>query len=167
MTLVTLNDLLEDPTLDAYASLQAYGYREDTVNGKRHYVGRDKDMRAVIGPVRHRAKTLLGVGRKRSRGYDDLSHTLRMSMNREAADYAQKMSQSFETVDFSKLPDAPPPPLPQEKPMRRLGTWLRDKWYDDEWHKGSRNTAATTLMWSFTALSLLTFAKGALWLITL
>lgn len=158
MTIATIDDLLR------------YGSWEEEVAGRLHYIGRDEKLRSVIGPVRHRAKGLLSFGRKRRRGYEPPTEVIDFGPLEE---YGQRLAHSLETVDFSKLGRALPPPLPPQK-RKPIRDWLRrmrdlatDRFYDEEWHKAARSTAGTFLMWSFTTASFLVLVKGLAWVVTL
>jgi len=179
MTIVSLEELLgHDPELYRAEMLLRNGYREDTIGGRRHYVGHDNTMRAVIGPVRHRAKGLMSLGRKRSVKWDE-----QIAKDIEEV-FAQDTPDNVRTVDFSKLREGGPVnhhhqhmhlslnqvmPEPVRKPgrWRRLREWAKASWYDEDWHKGAQNTALTTLMWMFTATAAVVFLKGALWVLSI
>jgi hypothetical protein len=178
VTVATLDDLLSGPKPKAHKDLVRYGYREDTIKGRKHYVGRDENSRAVVGPVRHRAKGLLnkGLRKKKIAELPTPERTMNITIDHEAVrkaglamqQHMQQMQESLQTVDFSKLGTASPtPPTPQE-PSRwqRVKDAVATRYHDDEWHKASRNTAATILMWSFTAASVITLGKGVLWVLS-
>lgn len=177
MRMATLDELFGDVPLE-HEHLERFGYREEKVRNRARYVGRDENGRAVVGPLRHRAKGLLSFGRKNKKTkLPEQGITMKISpinINREGL--AEMMAQSnraiaqaaasLRTVDFSKLPPAPPPP--QEKPnmFRRLALWCIDKFYDEEWHRGARNTAGTFLIWAFVVFATLVFGKGLLWILS-
>jgi hypothetical protein len=179
MTLATLDQLFGDVP-PSHEHLERFGYREDKVRGRSRYVGRDDNGRAVIGPVRHRAKGLLSFGRKKkTKQLPVQERTMKFIIDPKAIDRLTaeanraigRTSEAFKTlntVDFSKLGTPVPPTPPQkENGMIRFGRWLTELWYDEDWHRGARNTAGTVLMWSFTVFALVTFGKGMLWVISL
>lgn len=141
---------LADFMVPSHEHLERGGYNEETINGRRHYVGRDDKMRAVIGPVRHRVGGMFR--KKRGPVPPESAETVRMPFASLAAD-TQKL--------FAGFP-APPPPPPSR---RRFRDWVTEKFYDDEWHKGIRNTAFDVLMWSFTAASVVMMAKATVWVV--
>lgn len=179
MTVATIDELLDG----RHEQLERYGYREDKVGDRHHYVGRDQDMRAIIGPVRHRAKGLLnkGLRKKKKVVLPEPERALKVFINPEAVRKAteeinrtfEQVQESLQTVDFSKLnlrPATPPvPPQKEKKPTvrQRVRDWLTDKFYDDEWHKACRNTAADVLLWGFTVASVMVFGKGLWWVLSL
>jgi hypothetical protein len=170
MTLATLDEMLSDEH-----SLELYGYREEELRGGRRYVGRDSNGRAVIGPRRHRAKGLMSLGRskKKAASLPVQERTMKIVIDPEAVARATaganraaaQMAEDLKTVDFSKLGAAPPPP--QEKPSMFAGirNWCTEKWYDEEWHQGARNTAGTLLLWGFVVFAMATFARGLAWVL--
>lgn len=181
MTVATLDDLLSGPKPKAHKDLVLHGWREDRVGGRRHYVGRDERNRAVVGPVRH-GKGLLNVFRKRkAKPFVEppateralkviIDHRAVMEAARKAQQHDQQMQEGTRTVDFSKLTGTvtpPPPAPPQDGVVRRITKWCKEKFYDHEWQKAMQNTAGNVLLWSFTAFAVLTFAKGAWWLLSL
>lgn len=178
MTLATLDELL-GPVPPEHEYLERFGYREDVVGGRRRYVGRNEVGRAVIGPVRH-ARGLMNLARRKKSKPVVLPKQERSMkividqaaierVGREANRALSQVSENLKTVDFSKLAaHLPPAPAPQkEGKLRRFGNWCKEKFYDDEWQRASRNTAGNVLLWSFTALAVLTFVKGAWWVLGL
>lgn len=180
MTLATLDQLFGDVPLE-HEHLERFGYREETLGGRSHYVGRSDKGVGIIGPVRHRAKGLLNKGFRKTKktALPVQERTMKIVINPEAVRRAAEEAargvnatmEGLKTVDFSKLNLGPgqviEAPEPKAGKFARLASWLSDTWYDEEWHKGARNTAWTVLMWSFTVFAIVTFGKGMLWLFTL
>jgi hypothetical protein len=176
MSLATLDQLFDEVPL-SHEHLERFGYREEELSGERFYVGRN-DKGFAITVKRHRAKGLFNKGfrKKKKTVLPEQESTMKMYIDKEALAKASEATnravgqaaESLKTVDFSKL-GTPTPPTPQEKPgmFRRTALWVTDKFYDEAWHKGARNTAGTVLMWGFTVFALVTFGKGLLWLTTL
>lgn len=185
MTVATLDELL-GPKPKEHKDLVKYGYREDTIAGRKHYVGRDEVGRAVIGPVRHGRGWLNALRRKKRKPVVlpsaperalkvIIDHKAVMAAAKKAQQFDQqmKMQEGVRTVDFSKLTEGiskafpTPPPAPQPSRVTRVRQWFTDKWYDDEWHQGARNTAGTILLWGFTLFAFVVFSKGLAWIVTL
>lgn len=178
MTLVPLDELLEGkplltvPEHPAAELGRQYGYYEDTVNGRRHYVTKDDRDRAVVGPKRHRAKGLLGLGRKR-RAPEPAEATVTMAEYGTQVHAYMEMALAEAGVVLQDVPtisfEVPTPSAPQKRPsmVRRLRNAVSKKFWDTGWHEAMQNTAKTTLYWGFVAASFIVFAKGILWVVTL
>lgn len=164
-------------TVATYEDLEHYGYREVEIGGRYYYVGRDGRGAALVGPAR-RGTGLMNSLRRRKRKRGPLpvqGETLTVQIDEEAVQKYERESsygygllpENTKTVDFSKLSTYAPPP--QEKPSmpRRVFTWCKEKFYDENWQKGMTNTAGNVLLWSFTAFALLVFAKGAWWVLSM
>jgi hypothetical protein len=177
VTIVTLEELFSNskplvltvPEHPAAELGERYGYYEDTVNGRRHYVTKDDKDRAVVGPVRHRARGLLGLGRKRRKPQEQPERLERIITTEDITEHMELVAAELGNV-MADMPtirfNVPTPPAPpQAKPG--LLTRLRAKFYDHDWHVGARDTAATVLMFSFTAASIIVAAKAVYWVVTL
>ena len=182
MTVATLEEMFTVPEHPAAEWGERYGYYEETVHGRRMYVTKDDNARAIVGPKRHRARGVLALGRKRRRtaaqpnpGALERTITLedvRTEVGRTLARTAQQLEESMTTVDFSKIAGVftyPTPPTPQKKVgmFKRVRNWFTERFYDEEWHKGAQRLAMTVLLWAFTLTAITVFVKGALWLVTL
>jgi len=182
VTVATLEELFTVPEHPAAQWGERYGYYEETVHGRRMYVTKDDNARAIVGPKRHRARGFMALGRKRRRTEAqpnpgalertitpyDVHSEIRQTMARTA----QQLQQSMDTVDFSKIRDcfsfpAPPPPQKKVGMFKRVRNWFTERFYDEEWHKGAQRLAMTVLLWAFTLTAIAVFVKGALWLVTL
>ena len=152
-----------------FGYLERNGRREEVIAGRHRYVGRDDKMRAIVGPVRHRAKKWFSFGKKEA---VDQDRTIEMKIGRTNVNRLPTMT--FQTIDFSNLAsglkfDQTTLSAPPQEPIvrERISNWFIERWYDPEWHRGARNTAGTVLMWSFTVVAVATFLKGALWILSL
>ena len=159
MTLATLNEMFN-----------MHGSYGETLRGREYHILTNDRNRSVVGPARHRKRSLMSFGKKRQK--PDLSQTIQYKIYADSAP-------SNETVDLSqfqevgeavtqafRMPTAPCI-LPPAPPQNRVWGWLKDKWYDREWHEGARNTAGTVLIWSFTAASAVVLLKGLAWVLFL
>lgn len=177
MTLVTLDHLL-GPVPAEHQYFERFGYREEELGGELFYVGRNDRGRAIT-LKRHRAKGLFNKGFRKNKTIvlPEQERTMEMYIDKEALAKAsantneavRQISEGLRTASWGKPTPSPVLPTPQEKPgmFRRAALWVTDKFYDEDWHKGARNTAGTILMWSFTAFAVVTFGKGLLWLVSL
>jgi hypothetical protein len=144
--------------------------------GYQHYITSD-GKRSFVGPVRHRLSRK--VSKARSAGRLVLCNVSRRYRE------AQVANSNDQTQEITVVPGRPQtlaevgnqlskmfaPVLagmqPPQPPKRNLLQRLRDKLYDEEWHRAARQTAGTVLMWSFTLASVLVFGKGLLWILSL
>lgn len=169
MTMATLEELLGGTPAD-HVHLERYGYREEEVGDGRYYVGRsDRGMAIML--KRHRPKGWRGWGRKKKKKVvlPEQGRTMKITIDQEAVREASrsmaKATESLKTIDFSKLATYTPPPQKEPGMFRKVANWCEERWYDEAWHKGARNTAGTVLMWGFTVLALVTFGRGMAWVV--
>lgn len=175
MTLATLDQLF-GPVPPEHEHLERFGYREEKMRGRSYYVGSNDKGRAIVGPVRHRAKGWFGRGFRKSKKTQlpAQERTMKIVINEEAmrrmvaeANKTSSLSKAVQNLRTSLT--LPQSPAPQKEPgmFRRIANWCTELWYDEEWHKGARNTAGNILLWSFTAFAVLVFVKGALWVLSM
>lgn len=174
MNEVSLKELMV-PENPAAGYVPKYGVYKEEMRGRVYYVTSDDKGRALLGPVSHRA---IKKRKNPPTGPTLVSRPLKVLIDDEAMREAgirmadsmnRTMQQLAESLGTVELPKPEPAPVKEKGPgmLRRMANWVEDKWYDDEWHRGARNTAGTVLLWSFTALALLTFVKGALWVLSI
>lgn len=94
--------------------------------------------------------------RKRDQGMD----VVEASMERRPETLADMVNRAFAPMLQAMQPSPP-------RGWRRLWGAVVDRFYDEDWHRGMRNTAATVLMWGFTVASVVCFGKGMLWILSL
>lgn len=150
-----------------------YGYREDTVNGKRHYVTHDDKDRAVVGPARHRAKGgILSWGSKssqpgRRRMTDPGLERVVTAADNEAYRTLNQMASVTQSATNIRVPVArPTPPSPQGW-RRRFSNWVEAVAYDKELHRAVRRMAVTFTFWVAALGVAAMVIKGASWVVFL
>lgn len=165
------------PVNPAAELIGRFGYRLDTLRGRRHYVTRNERNRAVVGPVRHRGLGLWArVVRMFTRKAKPAPEPTMGDVAAHVADQMAGVAQALKDMPTMKLfTFGPPSPTPPQKPRRKtarefLATvrwWFTDRWYNEDWHAGAQRTAKTLVYWAFLVFSVVVFVKGAAWVVTL
>jgi hypothetical protein len=149
-----------------------------------HWLSSD-GVRTYIGPVRHAATRRVLRVRGRGRSIlDKLFGRGKEDATTQVIDTSQVQTEVLQ-LEAPVEPETPARPQtladmmegarrafglpPVEPPTRwqRVRGWCEDRFYDDGWHRGMRNTAGTLLMWSFTITASVCFGKGMLWILSL
>lgn len=130
-------------------AVQHNGCRVDTVGNEEHYVTADQKGRAVIGPRTRRGHGWLAFG-KRSRAH------------------AQRLNDLSEVRQMEALMGAPAHfPLPPRSRRWRIKTAFIAAFYDEEFHRGVKLTAASVMWVAVAGLALVACARAAVWLVTM
>jgi hypothetical protein len=153
-----------------------------------HWLNSD-GIRTYVGPVRHAAtrRVLRARGRGRSildklfgRGKEEATTQiidigeaqtevlhLEAPAEQEQSETPVPRPQTLEDMMNGARKAFGLPPFKPPTRWQRVRDWFTDRFYDEEWHRGMRNTAGTLLMWSFTVAASVCFGKGMLWILSL